>query len=105
MLHNNASYALPLPAYDLPMQTMGDRIRQLREARGLTQRQVGDYCKVTDASVSQWERGATANIKLATFLLLCEVLNTDAQYLIFGADRKPGPSPTIPATTRKKRSQ
>ncbi len=104
MLNLNASYALALPAYDASMQTMGDRIRLLREARALTQKQVGDYCKVTDASVSQWERGSTANIKLATFLLLCEILTTDPQYLIFGPDRKPGAQPTIP-TSRRKRSQ
>lgn len=93
MLKLDASYALPIHAYHAPMQTqtMGDRIKVLRQARGLTQLEVAQFCGVTDASVSQWERGSTANIKLATFVKLCEVLRTDSHYLIFGADRKPSP--------------
>ena len=73
------------------METMGDRIRQLREARGLTQTQLGESTGVTKSAVSQWEGGATANIKLQTFMVLCDALNTDPAYLIWGPERGPGP--------------
>lgn len=80
--------------YAGPMETMGDRIKQLRIARGLTQPQLGEACGgVTKSAVSQWEDGSTENIKLKTFIRLCEVLQTDPQYLIWGADRAPSGAP------------
>jgi len=76
------------------METMGDRIKQLRIARGLTQPALGELCGgVTKSAVSQWEDGSTENIKLRTFIRLCEVLQTDPQYLIWGADRSPSGDP------------
>lgn len=73
----------------LGMETMGDRIRQLRKARGLTQDAFAKQVGVTKSAVSQWEDGSTKNLKLATFLLVCEVLVTDPEYLIWGDDRAP----------------
>jgi transcriptional regulator with XRE-family HTH domain len=71
------------------MSTMGDRIKTLREARGLTQLEVGHHCGVSKGAVSHWENGVTANIKLVTFLRLLEILQTDYEYLVFGAERQP----------------
>lgn len=68
------------------METIGDRIRMLREARGWTQEELGQRLGVTRASVSQWERGPTKNIKNLTFLKLVRELNTTAEYLLFGRD-------------------
>ncbi len=80
--------------YAEPMETMGDRIRQLRIARGLTQPALGELCGgVTKSAVSQWEDGSTENIKLRTFIRLCEILQTDPQYLIWGAQRAPSDDP------------
>jgi transcriptional regulator with XRE-family HTH domain len=73
--------------YAYVMPTMADRIRSLREARGMTQTALAQVVGVTRAAVSQWESGLVANIKLQTFLKLCEALHTDPQYLIFGNDR------------------
>ncbi len=88
--------------YAGPMETMGDRIRQLRVARGLTQPALGELCGgVTKSAVSQWEDGSTENIKLKTFIRLCEVLQTDPQYLIWGADRSPTGAPGAAARFRK----
>jgi transcriptional regulator with XRE-family HTH domain len=71
------------------METMGDRIRQLRQARHLTQEEFGRAVGVTKSAVSQWEGGSTKNIKLATFLRVLEILHTDANFLIWGPDRTP----------------
>lgn len=79
-------------ARQMPTETMGDRIRQLRIARGLTQPALGELCGVTKSAVSQWEDGSTKNIKLEVFLRLLSALLTDFQYLVWGPDRAPGPS-------------
>jgi DNA-binding transcriptional regulator YiaG len=71
----------------LAMETMGDRIKQLRRARNLTQEQFAQAVGVTKSAVSQWEDGSTKNLKLATFLLVLEVLATDAEFLIYGPER------------------
>lgn len=73
----------------LLMETMGDRIRTLREARKLTQEQLAKAVGVTKSAVSQWEGGSTKNIKLETFLSLLGVLKTDHEYLVYGAGREP----------------
>jgi DNA-binding XRE family transcriptional regulator len=95
-LHGEAVYSMLTPKrkdanrneqYSRSMETMADRIRTCREARGLTQTALAKLVGVTPAAVSQWEGGVVANIKLQTFLKLCEALHTDAQYLIFGSDR------------------
>ena len=104
MLNLKVKDAGPSVAYAVAlMETMGDRIRQLREARRLTQEQLAKAVGVTKSAVSQWEDGSTKNIKLATFLLLLEALMTDAEFLIWGPDRgasrkvwkgKPGQKPS-----------
>lgn len=71
------------------MDTMGDRIRVLREAKGWTQSQLADRltargARVTFSAVSQWERGETQNIKLHLFLALVAELGTTHEYLVHG---------------------
>jgi transcriptional regulator with XRE-family HTH domain len=91
MLNTEVKDAHRYAVYHAYMETMGERIRQLREARGLTQTQLGEATGVTKSAVSQWEGGATSNIKLQAFMVLCEVLNTDPAYLIWGPERgRPG---------------
>ena len=89
MLIAHVEYANEQAAYANPMQTMGDRIRQLRQARDLSQSQLADRVGVTAGAISQWENGLTKNIKLETFLRLCEELGTVPHYLIFGPGKQP----------------
>lgn len=84
MLTSAVEYANERVAYSSEMQTMGDRIRQLRQARALSQGQLADRVGVTAGAISQWENGLTKNIRLETFLRLCEELGTIPHYLIFG---------------------
>ena len=69
------------------METMGQRIKRLREARRWTQSQMGDLVGVTVSAVSQWELDQTENVKLVPFLRLAKVLETDPYYLVFGPER------------------
>lgn len=71
------------------MEDMPARIKSLRIARGLSQDQLAKACQVTRAAVSQWESGIVTNIRLPSFMRLCEALATDPAYLIYGPDRLP----------------
>lgn len=87
MLNRRVKDAAPAVTYASLMEVMGDRIRRLRIARGLTQEEFGRLVGVSKSAVSQWESGSTKNIKLETFLHVLEVLHTDAGYLIWGDER------------------
>ena len=88
MLNLEVKDAGPHFAYPAaPMETMGDRIRTLRDAKGWTQPFLADLVGVTKSAVSQWEDGNTKNIKNDTFLRLCDALGTDPRYLIWGPER------------------
>jgi transcriptional regulator with XRE-family HTH domain len=94
MLNAQVKNTVRLNAYpDRHMETMGDRIRRLRIARGYTQEAFGNLVGVTKSAVSQWEDGRSKNLKLATFLRVLEALHTDANYLIWGDSRAPNGTP------------
>lgn len=88
MLNSEIKDAVQVVSYaELHMETMGDRIKQLRKARNLTQDEFAKSVGVTKSAVSQWEDGSTKNLKLDTFLRVLETLGTDAEFLIFGPER------------------
>lgn len=90
MLNPLCKDALADPAYaDFPMETLGDRIRVLRKARGLNQEQLAKLCGVSAQAVSMWESSTTANIKNAALFKLLRALGTDLGYLLYGEDRLP----------------
>lgn len=102
MLNLGVKDAVPIVSYaGSRMETMGDRIKRLRVARGYTQEAFGRLVGVTKSAVSQWEDGSSKNVKLGTFVRVLEVLHTDANYLIWG-DARTGPAPS-PAGTRRLR--
>jgi len=65
----------------------------------MSQAELAAYCGVTKSAVSQWEVGATSNIRLQPLILLVEALKTDLPYLIYGERRRPDGEP---APARKK---
>lgn len=76
-----------LPYASGHMETMGQRIKRMREARGWNQTQLADMVGVTFSAVSQWERDETENVKLLPFLRLAKLFETDPHYLVFGPSR------------------
>jgi transcriptional regulator with XRE-family HTH domain len=90
MLNLEVKDAVPEVSYAGCMETMGDRIRRLRIARGLTQPEFAKLVGVTKSAVSQWEDGSSKNLKLPTVARVLEVLNTDLHYLVWGESRGPG---------------
>ena len=51
------------------------KIAQLREAAGLTQRQLADLTDTTVITISNWERNRTGVEQLARVAKLCRALN------------------------------
>lgn len=59
----------------------GDYLRRLREAKGLSQFQLGKLVGVSDKAVSKWENGY-AKPKGSIILKLSEVLSVSAEQLL-----------------------
>lgn len=91
-------------------ETKGERIKQLREARGLTQPalarlliSMGAPSTLTKAAIAKWESGDTIDMKNDTFILLADALGTDVKYLAWGQSRTPPESPRpLPAPAKRK---
>ncbi len=82
-------------AYARHMETMGERLKRLRVARGLTQPELAKLVGVTKSAISQWEDGSTKNLKLSILARVLDALGTDLQYLVWGENRAPnGPAPS-----------
>jgi transcriptional regulator with XRE-family HTH domain len=66
------------------METLGDRIERLRNAKQLTQQQLAKIIGVSRVAVTKWESGATKNMKLDNLLALCDLFELGAESLISG---------------------
>ncbi len=90
-------YGIHPPSIQCPgmaeTDNFGARIKTLRIARGLSLGALGKILGVGAPAVFKWESGETQNMKNGTFIMLCEALGTDPQYLLWGADRKPPTNP------------
>jgi transcriptional regulator with XRE-family HTH domain len=76
---------------DRTMKTIGERIRILRIARGLSQQDLADRLGITKGAVMHWETGRTKNIRNETMLALVRILKTDQEFLLYGPTRIPTP--------------
>ena len=65
-------------------KSMGQRIAELREAKGWSQAELARLVGVTRASANQWETGETKNIKNAHFSRLAAVLGCSERRLALG---------------------
>ena len=63
---------------------MGTRIRQEREALGLTQSEVGAAAGVTKGAVSAWESGNTKNLRVENLFAVADKLKVSARWLALG---------------------
>lgn len=110
MGHRDVNDGIPVltPSLETMDETKGDRIRRLREARGLTQPalakllvSMGAPATLEKAAVAKWESGDTQNMKNETFILLCRALGTDPEYILWGQDRAPPESVPFSRSKRK----
>jgi transcriptional regulator with XRE-family HTH domain len=68
------------------LKQFGERLRSLREARGLSQQQLADSARVSQVGLSKWERGLREPLWSAV-VRLAGALDVDIG--TFGGARKP----------------
>lgn len=61
--------------------SFGEKLYEVRKARGLSQEQLAERCGVTRQSVSKWELGQ-GYPETEKLLILCRVLDVDLDYLL-----------------------
>ncbi|MCH5163696.1 MAG: InlB B-repeat-containing protein [Clostridiales bacterium] len=84
------------------METLGEKIRNLREAANLSQEELGYRLGVTRQAVSLWETDSLTP-KLSNIIALCEIFNVSADYLLLGGSL-PAPVAT-PKPTQERVTQ
>lgn len=88
MLNADVNHAHSGSRYDSIVETVGDRMRQIRKKRGLTLEAVGKIMGISASALSQIESGSTKDVKLPGFLKFCAYFAEDPYYVVFG---KPNP--------------
>lgn len=61
---------------------MGERIKQLRLEKGLTQEELGKYIGVKKAAIMKYEKGNVKNMKRSTIQTLSKLFNVTPSYLM-----------------------
>lgn len=62
--------------------TMGERIKQLRKAKGLTQEELGKYIGVKKAAIMKYEKGNVQNMKRSSIEILSNLFNVTPAFLM-----------------------
>lgn len=68
-------------------KTTGQRIRELREERDISQQELADMLGINRVSVTQWEKGTTAPA-FQRIKLLSDIFNVSTDYLLCISDVK-----------------
>ena len=61
---------------------MGERIKQLRIANGLTQEELGKYIGVQKSAIRKYEKGAVKNIKRSSIEIMSSLFKVSPSYLM-----------------------
>jgi transcriptional regulator with XRE-family HTH domain len=70
-------------------ETFGERLRRLREARGLRKTALARRVGLTEACIRQLESGRTSQPRLSDGMRLADALGADPRYLAFGEGDEP----------------
>ena len=76
---------------------MGNRIKELRIAAGLTQTELGDQLGVGSSAVAKYEKGRVKNIKQSTIAKMAEIFGCTPSYVMALDDRPLPPNIITPA--------
>ena len=74
---------------------MAQRIKALRQEKGLTLEQVADVVGVGKSTVRKWETGMIANMKRDKIASLAKALGTTPEYLMGWDEQKSSPSEPV----------
>ena len=61
---------------------MGERIKQLRLEKGLTQEELGNHIGVKKAAIMKYEKGNVKNMKRSSIEILSKLFNVSPSYLM-----------------------
>lgn len=61
---------------------MGERIKKLRQEKGLTQEELGKYIGVKKAAIMKYEKGNVKNMKRSTIETLSKLFNVSPSFLM-----------------------
>ena len=61
---------------------MGERIKQLRLEKGLTQEELGKHIGVKKAAIMKYEKGNVKNMKRSSIEILSKLFNVSPSYLM-----------------------
>lgn len=64
------------------MNSIGDRLRAAREAKGMTQEELGKACNTTKQTIFKYENGVVTNIPLDRLERMADILNVAPAYLM-----------------------
>jgi len=79
---------------------MGERIKELRIAKGYTQEDLGKILGLKKAAIQKYENGDVENIKRSKIKLLADALDVTPSY-IMGWENRISPEKHSPVGTRK----
>lgn len=72
--------------------TIGEKIRACREAKHLTQTELGLACGVAKQTIFKYETGVVTNIPIDKLQLIASALDVSAAYLMGWEDEAPNDS-------------
>ena len=73
-------------------ESMAQRIKYLRQSKGLTLEQVADVVGVGKSTVRKWETGMIANMRRDKIASLATALGTTPEYLMGWTEEKSSPN-------------
>ena len=79
--------------------TKGDRIRRLREQKGLTQEELAKLLNTTKQTIHKYEKGIVTNIPSDRVEALAEVLDSKPEYILGWEANKEATSQKIEVAT------
>lgn len=68
--------------------TLGQRLRQAREAKGLKQKELGRLAGVSESAISQWESGTIEKIAAGSLRDAAIALNVSLDWLLSGENQQ-----------------
>ena len=83
------------------MKTTGERIKELRIKKGLTQEELGSLIGVKKAAIHKYENNLVTNLRRSRLAKLAQALNTSPIYLMGLEDEEGEISPTKQAYINK----
>lgn len=92
------AHAIDIPTDD--GEVLGDRIRQLRRERGMSQEELAKAVGIRQPSLSKIEKGDTHQLRASTLMRMARALEVDPEYLRTGV-RPAAQELQIPGTAGK----